>query len=74
PEQGLAARAHVMGVALLDSRQGHPALTIADTTFQRFPYFHTTSESQEMLDYAGMARVIEGLARTIDALAGAART
>ena len=78
PAAGLAAPAHVMGVTLSDhssaERQGYPALMITDTAFLRYPYFHTNQETPDKLDYAGMARVVEGLARTIGSLAGAAKT
>lgn len=78
PAEGLAAPAHVMGVTLSDhssyNRHGYPALMITDTAFMRYPYYHTAEDTPEKLDYASMARVVKGLARTIDSLAGAART
>ncbi|QOY93543.1 M28 family peptidase [Massilia sp. UMI-21] len=78
PTEGLAAPAHAMGVTWSDhasyKRHGYPALMITDTAFLRYPYYHTLDDTAQLRDYAGMARVLEGLARTIDALAGAART
>jgi Zn-dependent M28 family amino/carboxypeptidase len=78
PAEGLAAPAHVMGVTLSDhtsyNRQGYPALMITDTAFMRYPYYHTAQDTPDKLDYASMARVVKGLARTIDSLAGATRT
>ncbi|OON61325.1 hypothetical protein B0920_19340 [Massilia sp. KIM] len=78
PAQGLAAPAHVMGVTLSDhtsyNRQGYPALMITDTAFLRYPYYHTAEDTPDKLDYESMARVVTGLARTINALAGAVRT
>ncbi|MCA1854707.1 M28 family peptidase [Massilia oculi] len=81
PAEGLAAPAHVMGVTLSNHaayrQQGAPALMITDTAFLRYPYYHTAQNAREApdrLDYAGMARVLEGLARTIGSLAGAATT
>ncbi|MEX5746751.1 M28 family peptidase [Massilia sp. X63] len=78
PAEGLAAPAHVMGVTLSDhsayNRQGYPALMITDTAFLRYPYYHTGEDTPDKLDYASMARVVKGLARTIEALAGPART
>jgi len=77
PAQGLAAPAHIMGVTLSDhssyNRHGYPALMITDTAFLRYPYYHTAEDTPEKLDYASMARVVKGLARTIESLAGAAR-
>ncbi len=78
PAEGLAAPAHVMGVTLSDhssyNRHGCPALMITDTAFLRYPYYHTAEDTPDKLDYASMARVVKGLARTIDALAGATKT
>ncbi len=78
PAEGLAAPAHVMGVTLSDhasyNRQGYPALMITDTAFMRYPYYHTAQDTPDKLDYASMARVVKGLARTIESLAGATRT
>lgn len=78
PAEGLAAPAHVMGVTLSDhssyNRQGYPALMITDTAFLRYPYYHTAQDTPEKLDYASMARVVKGLARTMESLAGAVRT
>ena len=74
PAEGLAAPAHVMGVTLLDHsayrRHGYAALMITDTAFLHYPYHHTV-DTHDRLDYAGMARVVKGLARTIESLAGA---
>ena len=78
PAKGLAAPAHVMGVTLSDhssyNRQGYPALMITDTAFLRYPYYHTAQDTPDKLDYASMARVVKGLARTMESLAGAATT
>ena len=74
--EGLAAPAHVMGLTL----SGHggpgdgPALVITDAGFLRFPYFRTEAapgNAQDAIDYDGMARIVDGLGRTLDALAGA---
>ena len=78
PAEGLAAPAHVMGVTLSDhtsyNHHGYPALMITDTAFMRYPYYHTAQDTPDKLDYASMARVVQGLARTIASLAGAAQT
>jgi Zn-dependent M28 family amino/carboxypeptidase len=78
PAEGLAAPAHVMGVTLSDhssyNRHGYPALMITDTAFLRYPYYHTAEDTPDKLDYASMARVVKGLARTMESLAGSTRT
>lgn len=79
--QGLAAPAHVMGLTLSGHGSGPgdgPALVITETGFLRFPYFRTETppgqapvQAQDHNDYDGMARIVGGLARTLEALAGA---
>lgn len=79
--QGLAAPAHVMGLTLSGHGSGpddSPALVITDTGFLRFPYLRAGAPSgqaqepaQDLNDYDGMARIVGGLARTLEALAGA---
>lgn len=77
PAQGLAAPAHTTGVTLSDhtsyNRHGYPAIMITDTAFMRYPYYHTAEDTPDKLDYESMARVVNGLAKTISALAGGAR-
>jgi hypothetical protein len=78
PAEGLAAPSYVEGVTLSSRtslrRDGYPALMITDTAFMRYPYFHTGQDGEDKLDYEGIARVVNGLARTIAALAGGTRT
>lgn len=74
--QGLAAPAHVMGVTMYGHAAGTgnatdgPALVITDTGFLRYPYFRANDDLED-LDYEGMAHVVDGLAQTLAALAGA---
>lgn len=67
--------AHTTGVTLSDhascNRHGYPALMITDMAFMRYPYYHTAQDTPDKLDYESMARVVNGLAKTIIALAGA---
>jgi Zn-dependent M28 family amino/carboxypeptidase len=78
PAHGLAAPAYVQGVTLSDhssyKRFGYPAIMITDTAFMRYPYYHTAEDTPDKIDYQSTARVVSGLARTITALAGGART
>jgi hypothetical protein len=81
PAHGLAAPAYVQGVTLSDhsayKRFGYPAIMITDTGFMRYPYYKTggnaAEDTPDKLDYASVARVVEGLARTITALAAGQR-
>jgi len=81
PAHGLATPAYMQGVTLSDRASRHhagaglPALILTDTSFTRFPYRQAesaapdTEEPPEQVVFAGMARVVSGLARTLTALA-----
>jgi hypothetical protein len=85
PAHGLATPAYMQGVTLSDragwhhSGAGLPALVLTDTSFTRFPYRQAenaapeTDEPPEQVVFAGMARVVSGLARTLTALAAGQR-
>jgi len=75
PAESLAAPALVPGVSWSDQvsfwRAGYPAVMVTDTAFYRNPHYHCASDTPERLRYPEMARVVEGLAATVAALAGA---
>ena len=86
PAHGLATPAYMQGVTLSDragwhhSGAGLPALVLTDTSFTRFPYRQaetaapeTDEAPPEEVIFAGMARVVSGLARTLTALAAGQR-
>lgn len=50
-------------------QQGIPAVMITDTSFYRYPYYHTNSDTFEKLDYQKMAVVVEGLEAVLSELA-----
>ena len=59
-------------------RQGYPAVMLTDTAPFRYPHYHTPSDTPDKLDYARLARLTEGLQKTIesagaDVLVGAGR-
>jgi hypothetical protein len=70
PSEGLAAPSFVQGVTYSDhtsyARLGYPAIMITDTAFLRYPYYHTQKDTPDKLDYESMARVVTGLAKTIE--------
>ena len=76
PAEGLASASYVEGVTLSDhtsyTRHGYPAIMITDTAFMRYPYYHTAQDTPDKLDYQSMGRVVEGLARVIEDMAGRA--
>ena len=74
PSRGLAAPAYVQGVTLSNRAAykgaGYPAIMFTDTGFGRYPYYQM-KENETQPDYEETARVVQGLARTITALAAA---
>jgi len=76
PVEQLASPGFVPGVSWSDQlsfwRVGYPALMVTDTAFYRNPNYHSASDTPERLRYPEMARVVEGLAKTVAALAGKA--
>ena len=73
PAEKLAAPALVPGIGWSDQlsfwREGYPAAMVTDTAFHRYRHYHQPTDTPEKLDYARMARVVEGLAGTLQALA-----
>lgn len=73
PCESLASPAIVPGVSWSDHlsfwRSGYPAMMVTDTAFYRYRHYHTPLDTHEKLHYAEMARVVEGLARALAALA-----
>jgi len=69
-----AAPGFVPGVAWSDQlsfwRAGYPAVMVTDTAFYRNPHYHRASDTPARLRYPEMARVVEGLAAAVAALAG----
>jgi hypothetical protein len=74
--RGLAAPAYVQGVTLSSHTayrgSGYPAVMFTDTGFLRYPYYDTNEggeDTPDQFDYESTGRVVQGLARTIEALA-----
>ena len=73
PAEKLAAPALVPGIGWSDQlsfwRAGYPAAMVTDTAFHRYRHYHKPTDTPEKLDYERMARVVDGLAGTLEALA-----
>jgi hypothetical protein len=73
PTQGAAAPAWVPGVWWSDHWafwvEGYPAIMISDTAPYRNPFYHTPQDTPDKLDYDRTARVVDGLAHVVRALA-----
>ncbi len=74
PAEQLASPSIVPGVAWSDHlsfwRAGYPAVMVTDTAYNRYPHYHRESDTPDKIHYAEMTRVVQGLAKTIAALAG----
>ncbi len=74
PSEGVAAPGALPGVGWSDHwafwQEGYPAVMITDTAPFRNPDYHTRRDTPERLSYAPMARVVAGLERVVEALAG----
>lgn len=76
PLETLVSPSLVPGVAWSDQlsfwRQGYAAVMVTDTAFYRYPHYHQATDTSEKLDYTRMASVVDGLAKALAELAGAA--
>lgn len=72
PFETLASPAIVPGVSWSDQlsfwRQGYQAVMVTDTAFYRYPHYHRASDTPGELNYAEMARVVEGLTGALTVL------
>jgi Iap family predicted aminopeptidase len=75
PSQASAAPMQFPGISWSDHwsfwKEGYDAIMITDTAPFRNPNYHTESDTPSTLDYPKMARVVHGVARTIEDLARA---
>jgi len=73
PAEQLASPGFVPGVGWSDQRSfwraGYPGVMVTDTAFYRYPHYHLATDTPERLRYAEMARVVQGLALALAALA-----
>ncbi len=75
PLQHVATFSCIPGIAWSDHlsfwRQNYKALMVTDTAFYRYPYYHSSNDTAEKLDYPRLARVCEGLFNALRLLANA---
>jgi Zn-dependent M28 family amino/carboxypeptidase len=73
PSEGVAAPVEWPGVGWSDHcsfwQTSYPAIMITDTAIFRNPFYHTLNDTPDKLDFARMARVVEGVRRVAEALA-----
>jgi Zn-dependent M28 family amino/carboxypeptidase len=46
-------------------RCGYPAIMITDTALFRYPYYHSSKDTSDKIDYHSLARVTYGLSRAL---------
>ncbi|QRK13746.1 M28 family peptidase [Archangium violaceum] len=72
PSESLAAPRGLEGVDFSDHAsfwdEGYPAVMVTDTALFRNPHYHTPQDTWDTLDYARMARVVQGLQCAVEAL------
>ena len=72
PSQGAALPAFVPGVSWSDQwsfwRNGYPGIMVTDTAPFRYPYYHSSSDTPDKLDYDRFALVVSGMEKVIEDL------
>lgn len=73
PCEGAALPASIPGIGWSDQwsfwQHGYPGMMITDTAPFRYPDYHADSDTPDKLDYASMARVVEGMEKVVEHLA-----
>jgi hypothetical protein len=74
PSQGAALPSGIPGIGWSDQwafwQHGYPGIMITDTAPFRYPHYHAASDTPDKLDYVSMTRVVQGLEKMIEHLAG----
>jgi Zn-dependent M28 family amino/carboxypeptidase len=74
PSEGAALPSQIPGVGWSDHwsfwQQGYQAVMVTDTAPFRYPYYHTTGDTPDKVDYERLARVVVGLERVVADLSG----
>jgi hypothetical protein len=74
PSEGIAGPAAVPGIGWSDQwsfwQEGYPGVMITDTAPFRYRHYHETADTPDQLTYGPMARVVVGVTRVVEELAG----
>ena len=72
PSEGASLPAFIPGVSWSDQwsfwRQGYPAIMVTDTAPFRYPYYHSSSDTPDKLDYDRFTLVVSGMKKVIEDL------
>src|SRR5262245_24234987 len=73
PSEGASLPAFVPGVSWSDQwsfwQHGYPAIMVTDTAPFRYPYYHSSNDTPDKLDYDRFALVVSGMEKVIEELA-----
>jgi hypothetical protein len=73
PSEGIAAPDDWIGIGWSDQwsfwQEGYPGIMVTDTAPFRYPYYHTTSDTVDKVDFDRTARVVEGIQKLVEKLA-----
>ncbi len=73
PSEGAALPAQIPGVGWSDQwsfwQAGYPGIMVTDTAPYRYPYYHTTQDTIDKINFDRLARVVTGLEKVISDLA-----
>jgi len=73
PSEGVAAPADWPGVGWSDHwsfwSEQYPAIMVTDTAVYRYPYYHTSFDTADRVNFENMARVVDGVRRVVESLA-----
>jgi Zn-dependent M28 family amino/carboxypeptidase len=77
PCEGAALPAVIPGIGWSDQwsfwAHGYRGIMVTDTALYRYPHYHADTDTPEKLDYDSMTRVVEGMEKVIEHLAGGRR-
>ena len=72
PSEGAALPWFVPGVSWSDQwsfwKHGYPGIMVTDTAPFRYPYYHSTNDTPDKLDYDRFALVVSGMEKVIEGL------
>src|SRR5512132_3735457 len=73
PSEGASLPAFIPGVSWSDQwsfwQYGYPAIMVTDTAPFRYPYYHSSNDTPDKLDYDRFALVVSGMEKVIEQLA-----
>jgi Zn-dependent M28 family amino/carboxypeptidase len=73
PSEAASLPAFVPGVSWSDQwsfwQQGYPAIMVTDTAPFRYPYYHSSNDTPDKLDYDRFTLVVSGMEKVIQELA-----